>query len=289
MKGSGNMSTALVLEGGGMRGMYTSGVLDVMLEREIPVDGILGVSAGALFGVNYFSGQRGRAIRYNLKYAGDKRYMGVRSLIRTGNLIGREFAFYEVPFTLDVFDEEAFERSGGAFYAVITNVRTGQAEYVKIDNVFEQMEVLRATSAMPFVSKPVRYGKEYYLDGGIADSLPVKECLDMGYDKVAVVLTRPLEYRKKPFGPAAEKAIRRKYGHLEELTESILSRYRVYNETVEELSRLEKEGRILVIRPSRTVKISRVEKRRKKLMEMYRLGESDGREAMERLEAYLKA
>ena len=150
------MSTALVLEGGGMRGMYTSGVLDVMLEREIPVDGILGVSAGALFGVNYFSGQRGRAIRYNLKYAGDKRYMGVRSLIRTGNLIGREFAFYEVPFTLDVFDEGAFERSGGAFYAVITNVRTGQAEYVKIDNVFEQMEVLRATSAMPFVSKPVR-------------------------------------------------------------------------------------------------------------------------------------
>ncbi len=282
------MSTGLVLEGGGMRGMYTAGVLDVMMRRKIPVDGILGVSAGALMGVNYFSGQEGRALRYNLKYAGDKRYMSFRSLLRTGNLVGREFAYYEVPLKLDVFDQEAFAKYPGDFYAVATNVRTGEAEYLKITDVVGQMEALRATSSMPFVSKFVKYEGQYYLDGGIADSIPVEKCMEMGYDRVVAVLTRPLEYRKKPYGRAAEKAVHRKYGHLEKLEECILNRNRMYNETAEKLIRLEKEGRIFVIRPSRTVKIHRTEKSREKLLEMYRLGETDGEARMGELEAFLK-
>lgn len=282
------MSTGLVLEGGGMRGMYTAGVLDVMMRRKIPVDGILGVSAGALFGVNYFSGQEGRALRYNLKYAGDKRYMGFRSLLRTGNLVGREFAYYEVPLKLDIFDQEAFAGYPGDFYAVATNVRTGKAEYLKITDVIGQMEALRATSSMPFVSKIVKYEGQYYLDGGIADSIPVEKCMEMGYDRVVAVLTRPLEYRKKPYGKAAVKAIHRKYGHLLKLEESILNRNRMYNETADRLVQLEKEGRIFVIRPSRTVKVHRTEKSREKLLEMYHLGESDAEARMEELEAFLK-
>ena len=191
------MKTGLVLEGGGMRGMYTAGVLDVMMDKEIPADGIFGVSAGALFGVNYFSGQQGRAIRYNLKYAKDCHYMGLRSLITTGNIVGREFAYYEVPMKLDVFDNEAFKRHGGDFYAVATNVRTGEAEYLKIDSVFDQMEALRATSAMPLVSKMVKYGDQYYLDGGIADSVPLAAFERMGYARNVVVLTKEEGFKRR--------------------------------------------------------------------------------------------
>ena len=281
------MKTGLVLEGGGMRGMYTAGVLDVMMDKEIPADGIFGVSAGALFGVNYFSGQQGRAIRYNLKYAKDCHYMGLRSLITTGNIVGREFAYYEVPMKLDVFDNEAFKRHGGDFYAVATNVRTGEAEYLKIDSVFDQMEALRATSAMPLVSKMVKYGDQYYLDGGIADSIPVEKCLEMGCDRVVVVLTRPLEYQKKPYQAAAEKAIRRRYQNFEQLTEQILNRYENYNRQVQLVADLEKRGEIFVIRPSRTIHLSRIEKRKEKLLEMYHLGEEDCRSRMKDLEEYL--
>ena len=149
------MSIGLVLEGGAMRGMYTAGVLDVFLENKVKVDGIVAVSAGVLFGVNYLSNQKGRAIRYNKKFAKDKRYMGIRSLLKTGNIINKEFAFYEVPYKLDIFDQETYGKSNTDFYATVTDVETGKPEYIKIKNVFEQMEVLRATSAMPFVSKMV--------------------------------------------------------------------------------------------------------------------------------------
>ena len=190
------MKIGLVLEGGAMRGMYTAGVLDVFLDNNIKVDGIVGVSAGVLFGVNYLSNQKGRAIRYNKKYAKDKRYMGIRTLITTGNIINKEFAYYEVPFKLDVFDEKTYEKSDTEFYATVTNVDTGKPEYIRVKNVFEQMELLRATSAMPFVSRMVTLENKKYLDGGISDSIPIEKCKELGYDKVIVILTWPIEYRK---------------------------------------------------------------------------------------------
>src|SRR5699024_9968368 len=149
------MKVGLVLEGGAMRGLYTAGILDVFLEQDIHVDGIVGVSAGVLFGVNYPSKQKGRALRYNLKYLNDKRSMGLHSLITTGNIVNKDFAFYDLPINIDRFDEQTFIDSGIDFYATLTNVDTGQAEYVKLSHIFEQMEVLRATSAMPFVSRMV--------------------------------------------------------------------------------------------------------------------------------------
>jgi predicted patatin/cPLA2 family phospholipase len=146
------VKVGLVLEGGAMRGLYTAGVLDAFMDYDVKVDGIMGVSAGALFGVNYPSKQRGRTLRYNKKYVNDKRYMGLGSLIKTGNIINKEFAYYEIPFKLDKFDEETFEKSGIDFYAVVTNVETGKAEYPLIKNCEKEIEMLRASSCMPIVS-----------------------------------------------------------------------------------------------------------------------------------------
>lgn len=278
------MKVGLVLEGGAMRGMYTSGVLDVFMENNIEVDGIIGVSAGVLFGVNYLSKQKGRALRYNKKYIKDKRYMGMYSFITTGNIINKDFAFYEVPCKLDVFDQKTYGESRTDFYATITNVETGKPEYVKVENVFEQMELLRATSAMPFVSKIVDLNGKKYLDGGISDSIPIDKCKEFGYDKIIVVLTRPIEYRKEKSNEAMAKIKYRKYP---QLVECINNRYKNYNETVEKIIDLENKKEIFVIRPSRKVDIKRIEKDENKLQEMYELGVDDCKKKLSKLKEYL--
>lgn len=278
------MSIGLVLEGGAMRGMYTAGVLDVFLDNQIEVDGIVGVSAGVLFGVNYLSKQRGRAIRYNKRFAKDKRYMGISSFIKTGNIINKEFAFYDVPYNLDIFDQETYGKSDTDFYATITNIETGKPEYVKIKNVFEQMEVLRATSAMPFVSKIVEVDNKKYLDGGISDSIPVDKCKELGYDKIIVILTRPIEYRKKK---ANERLTKMKYSKYPNLVKTIINRYQNYNDTVEKIIDLENKKEIFVIRPSESISIKRIERDENKLQEMYDLGIKDCKNKLEDLKKYL--
>ncbi len=279
------MSVGLVLEGGGMRGLYTVGVLDVFMDNAIKVDGIIGVSAGALFGVNYPSGQKGRGLRYNVEYAKDPRYMSFRSLLTTGNIVNKEFSYYDIPFKRDIFDEEAFEKSGMDFYAVVTNVETGKAEYMKIDNVFEQMEVLRATSSMPLVSKFVEIDGRKYLDGGCADSIPVKKCMEMGYDKVVVVLTRPIDYRKKKENRGLNAFVYRKYP---EFVRTISNRHNDYNNTVKEIIELEKQGKIFVIRPSMTIPIKRLEHDTEVMKKMYDLGVEDANKQIEGLKEYLR-
>ena len=171
------MKKGLVLEGGAMRGMYTSGVLDAFLDEKIEFDDIIGVSAGTLFGVNFLSKQRGRAIRYNKRFSKKLNYMGLFSLITSKNIINKKFAFYEVPFKLDVFDNEEYKKSNTNFYATVTNVETGKPEYILLKDVFEQMELLRATSAMPFVSEIVDIDGKKYLDGGVSDSIPFEKCI----------------------------------------------------------------------------------------------------------------
>lgn len=278
------MSVGLVLEGGAMRGMYTAGVLDIFMDHNIPVDGIVGSSAGVLFGVNYPSRQRGRVIRYNKKYAKDPRYMGLRSFLTTGNIINKEFSFYTVPQKLDVFDQETFEKSGVDFYATITNVETGQVEYRKLSNLFDEMEVLRATSAMPLVSQIVELDGKKYLDGGLADSIPVEKCKALGYDKIIVVLTRPLEYRKKPSNRLLYQLA---YGKYPDFVETLCNRYQNYNNTVEKIIDMENNKEIFVIRPSRTVDIKRIERDENKLQEMYDLGVEDCTKSIEALKQYL--
>lgn len=278
------MKIGLVLEGGAMRGMYTAGVLDVFLDNNIEVDGVVGVSAGVLFGVNYLSKQKGRVIRYNRKYVKDKRFMGLRSLITTGNIVNKEFSFYEVPYKLDVFDDETYKKSKIDFYATITNVDTGKPEYIKIKSVFEQMEVLRATSAMPFVSKIVELDGKKYLDGGIADSIPINKCKELGYEKIILILTRPIEYRKKK---SNDKLTKMKYFKYPNLIKAINDRYKKYNDTVEKIIDMENKKEIFVIRPSKLVEIKRIEKDENKLQEMYELGVEDCKNILKDLQEYI--
>lgn len=278
------MKICLVLEGGAMRGMFTAGVLDVLLDEQIAVDGAVTVSAGALFGINYPAKQRGRVLRYNLKYLHDKRYMGWHSLFTTGNVVNKAFAFYELPFTLDPFDQATFATSQIDFWVTLTNIETGEPEYVKITDAFAQMEALRATSAMPMVSRVVEIEGKKYLDGGISDSIPLDKAMALGYDKIIVILTRPLDYRKKPSNNWLFKLF---YRHYPKLIERWENRYAEYNQAVEKVIEMEKAGKIFVIRPSESLDISRLEKDLAKVQAMYDLGVKDGQAALSELKNYL--
>ena len=265
---------ALVLEGGAMRGMYTVAVLDVLMEEGIKVDAIYATSAGVLFGVNYISGQHGRAIRYNKRFSRDKRYMGIYSLFTSGNIINKDFAFYEVPFTLDVFDQEAYSHSETKMVATVTNVHTGGVEYIEVKNVLEQMEVLRAASAMPFVSQMVELNGQLYLDGGLSDSIPLKKCQEDGYERIIVVETRPKGYRKSKINSLPAKLFYSKYPNL---VETINNRYIVYNNVMQEIDELSERGEIVLIRPSKELNLGRIESNPDRLQEMYDLGIYDAK------------
>ena len=279
------MKVGLVLEGGGMRALFTAGVLDALLDvKELGIDGIVGVSAGALFGVNYVSGQKERAIRYNIKYARDKRYMGFYSWITTGNAVNEEFAFYEIPFKLDVFDQEKFKQSKIDFYVVMTNVESGKPEYVLIKDVFKQMEYLRATSALPFASKIIEINGKKYLDGGISDSIPIDYCEDLGYDKIILVLTRPKNTHKEDKLNFLYKLVYRKYPNL---VERLINMGKDYEVVLKKIKDLENENKIFVIRPPKVLKIGRLEKNEDKIQNVYDIGLNTGIKEKENLLKYL--
>ena len=279
------MSTCLVLEGGALRGIYTAGVLDSLQKENIKIDAIIGVSMGSLIGINYVSNQPERALRYNLKYCKDKRYMGLFSLLKTGDIVNKDFAYYEIPNKIDPFDYEAFQESSIKFYCTVTNVLTGQAEYIEIKNAKKDIEYLRAGGSMPIVSKIVEIDEQKYLDGGIADSIPVETAQEMGYDKIIVVLTRPIEYRKKK---SKLRILSNHYRKYPEFVETLESRNQRYNETVEEIIKLEKEKKIFVIRPSVKIPIKRIEHNPKKIQKQYDLGVQDFAMNKRSLEEYLK-
>lgn len=280
------MKTGLVLEGGAMRGIYTAGVLDVFMENDISFDGVIGVSAGALFGVNLLSKQKGRVIRYNKRFNSDKNYMGFKPLLKTGNIIDTQYAYYEVPLKLDLFDNEAFMASNIPFYAVVTNIETGEAEYIQIKDVFEQMETLRASSSMPFVSKPVALNGKWYLDGAVADSIPYEKFLEMGYDRLVVVLTKDADYVKSPVSPFMTKAF---YGkNYANFADKLRNRHKNYNRCMERIKAAEKENKLFVIRPTKRIKIKRTETDPKKMQTMYELGICDANNVLDKLMAYMK-
>ena len=279
------MKVGLVLEGGGMRALFTAGVLDALLDiKELDIDGIVGVSAGALFGVNYVSGQKERAIRYNIKYARDKRYMGFYSWITTGNAVNEEFAFYEIPFKLDVFDQEKFKQSKIDFYVVMTNVESGKPEYVLIKDVFKQMEYLRATSALPFASKIIEINGKKYLDGGISDSIPIDYCEGLGYDKIILVLTRPKNTHKEDKLNFLYKLVYRKYPNL---VKRLINMGKDYEVVLKKIEDLENKNKIFVIRPPKVLKIGRLEKNEDKIQNVYDIGLNTGIKEKENLLKYL--
>lgn len=279
------MKKGLVLEGGAMRGMYTAGVLDVLLSRGIEFDGIMGVSAGALFGPNFLSKQPGRVIRYNKRFIRDKRYKGWCCLLKEGNLFSTGFAYGTVPRELDVFDDETFKSSGVPFYAVVTALETGEPEYMEINSVFDDMDILRASGSMPFVSRPVEIDGKLYLDGGVADSVPYEAMEKMGYEKLVVILTRDMDYRKEPMPAMPIKLCFRRYP---KFRDKLLKRHETYNRSVARLRELEERGQIFVIRPSVPIEIGRVESDPEKLQQVYELGLKDGETAANKLREFLE-
>ena len=279
------MKIGLVLEGGGMRGLFSAGVLDALLElKELSVNGIVGVSSGALFGVNYVSKQKERAVRYNKKYADDKRYMGLHSWITTGNAVNKDFAFYELPYKLDVFDNETFKKAETDFYVVMTNVESGKPEYVLIEDAFAQMEYLRATSALPFASKIIEISGKKYLDGGISDSIPIDFCESLGYDKIIAVLTRPEGTYKEDKLGFLYKLVYRKYPNL---VNSLLNMATDYEKVLVKIKDLENKGKIFVVRPPEVLKIGRLEKNRDKIQKVYDTGLNTGLKELDNIVKYL--
>ena len=264
----------LVLEGGAMRGLYTAGVLDVLLEQHIRVDGVIGVSAGTVHGVSYLSGQHGRSIRYYEKYRGDKRFMGLYPLLTTGDIVDKTFCYEDIPWRLDPFDDEAFVKSGVPFYVTCTNVETGRAEYIRCDKFrgTDAMEYLRAGASMPLVSRIVEVGGKKLLDGGVADSIPLAAFRRMGYTKNIVVLTRAAGYRKKP---AMMLPFRLMYRHYPAFVETMAHRDQVYNRELAEAECGAADGSVLLLRPSVDLEVSRTEHSIKKLRRLYELGRSD--------------
>ncbi len=278
------MSYGLVLEGGAMRGIYTAGVLDVLMEKEVVVDGVIGVSAGALYGCSYVSGQIKRSIRYTFKYRSDRHFMGLYSLIRTGDIVGEEFCYHTIPEKLDPFDNEALKASDTKFYVTCTNVETGKAEYIHCTDLFEQIEYLRASASMPYVSKIVEIDGKKYLDGGVADSIPIEAFRNLGYDKNIVVLTRPRDYCKPPTNPKPAKILYKKYP---EFCKAIEDRHINYNNTLLRLEELEEKGEVIVIAPSVDMHIHRMEKDKDKILAMYKLGRKDALRSLKNIQEFM--
>ena len=279
----------LVLEGGAMRGMYTVGVLDILMDNNIEIDGIIGTSAGALFGPNYFSKQRKRALLYNKKYCGDKRFISLRSLFLTGNVVNRDFAYYRVTKELFPFDNDTFMNSGKDYYACATDVKTGKPEYFKITNIYEQLEELRASSAMPFASKMIDINGKKYLDGGISDSIPVEKMKSLGYDKIIVVLTQPFDYRKRPLSKKKRSLVKLKFRNYPEMVNVMFNRHNEYNSVIEKIIDMEAKKEIFVIRPSKKINIDIIEKNPNKLQAVYDLGVRDCKKIIKSLKNYLES
>lgn len=278
------MKIGLVLEGGGMRGLYTAGVLDVMMEHQFMPDVVCGTSAGVTFGVNLLSQQKGRVLRYNCRYAGDRRYISLHSWLTTGNMINRDFAYDLLPHELDPFDEEIFEQSKAAFYATITNMRTGQAEYVRITNTWQQMDVIRASASLPIICQPVEWQGEKYLDGGLVDNIPLDKCIELGCDKIIIVLTRPLEYVRNDHIAGVCRLF---YPRYKALLRAIEQRNDRYNARLQQIRRLEQEGKVFVLRPSENISVGRLEKDIARLQVLHQLGVADATRLWNNLTHYL--
>ena len=280
------MKTGLVLEGGAMRGMFTAGVLDVLMEHNIEVDGVIGVSAGATFGCNYKSKQIGRTIRYNMKYCNDPRYCSFRSLLKTGDLFGAEFCYHILPEQLDLFDNETYEASPVEFHMVTTDVNTGKPVYYKCDCFdHEGLEWVRASASMPLVSRIVEVGGRQMLDGGISDSIPLSYFQSIGYEKNLVILTQPRNYVKKEnkLLPLMKLKLK-KYPNL---LETMAHRHKNYNDTLEYIRKEEQKGSVLVLCPKEKLPIGRIEHKPERLKAVYDIGRTIALEHLDEIKNFL--
>ena len=280
------MKTGLIMEGGAMRGMFTAGVLDVLMENGLVTDGAIGVSAGAVFGCNYKSHQIGRVIRYNTEYCNDKRYASFKNLFKTGNLYSEQFCYHQVPEKLDPFNEAAFAASPMDFFVVCTDVKTGEPIYHKCrKGDAEDVRWMEASASMPLAAKIVKIGHYGLLDGGVADSIPVRFFESIGYKRNLIILTQPKGYTKKKnkFLPA----IRAKYFRYPAFVEAVADRHERYNETLSYISMLEQAGKDYVIRPPIPLEIGAMERDPAQLRRVYETGRAVAQIQVEKIRDFL--
>ena len=275
------------MEGGAMRGLFTAGVIDVFMEQGVAFDGGIGVSAGAAFGSNYKSKQPGRVLRYNLKYCKDPRYGTIRSLLRSGDLFETKFCYYDLPYELDKVDSETFENNPMEFYVVGTDMATGKAVYQKLEKINDTaLEWFRASASMPLVSNVVEIDGMKLLDGGIADSVPVKYFESIGYDRNVVILTQPKGYVKteNKLLPLMKRSLRQ----YPKALEAMKNRHIVYNETSAYIEEQEAAGKLLVIRPKEKLPIGRMSHDPKELQQVYDLGREMGEAYVEQVKRFVE-
>lgn len=283
------MKTGLIMEGGAMRGLFTAGITDVLMENNITFDGAIGVSAGAAFGCNYKSKQIGRALRYNKTYCRDKRYCSLHSLLTTGDLFGADFCYREIPEVLDLFDNETFYKNPMDFYVVCTDMNTGDAVYKKLERSDHGLmcEWIRASASLPLVSRPVILNGRPLSDGGTADSIPIRFFESLGYDKNVIILTREKGYYKKS-SKLMNFMMKLWLIKYPKLAEAIKKRAEMYNETLEYIEQKEAKGEIFVFRPKSPLPIERIEKDPDKLQMAYDIGRALANEKLAELKAFLE-
>lgn len=280
------MKRGLVLEGGGMRGLFSEGFFDVMQEEGITVDGMIGVSAGALFGCNYKSHQVGRGLRYNVRFKDDPRYMSWRSFLTTGNLVNAKFAYHTMPTELDVFDIPTFEADPMEFYLVCTNIETGQPVYHQIDHVEDStFEWFRATGSMPIVSTPVELDGMKLLDGGLVDCIPLQHFQTLGYERNIVILTQPKGYQKTP--NKMNWLFKMCCAKYPKVAACMARRHEMYNAQLQYIEEQAEKGNVLVIYPDHPLEIGRIELDEPKLRAIYQHGREKAQSMLEDVKRFL--
>ncbi|MBQ3281431.1 MAG: patatin family protein [Eubacterium sp.] len=281
------MSIGIVFEGGGLRGIFDAGVIDYLLDKGIVFDHVMGVSAGACHACSYVSGQRGRSYAVSTDYLDDPRYMSMESLAKTGDLFGVDFIYHKIPEELYPLDNEHFLKSGITFRAGVTNCVTGEAEYPQVKDLFRDVDLVRASSSLPLLARMVDIGGTPYMDGGIADSVPIKASEAFGCEKNVVVLTRPVGYRKEK--EKMTRVVAMKYRKYPKMVDALRHRAETYNETMEYIDRGVADGTIFRIAPMGDLDIGRLEKDPAKLRKAYLEGYYVAEGLGKKLEEFLSA
>lgn len=266
------MKTALILEGGASRTIFTCGILDAMLENDIYINFVVGASAGISYGVSYLSKQIGRNKEITARYMNDKRYMGIRNMFKksNGSYYGLDFVFEEIPSDLIPFDFETYKQSGENGIGAVTNIETGKTEYMRVTAEDKKWTVLRASCALPILFRPIEINGSHYMDGGITDSIPFKYAFDSGYEKAVVILTRKRGYVKQP--EKLSGLVKMMYPKYPALAKALKERHNMYNRETAELEQLEKQGKVLVIAPEKDYGIHRTENDPRILVPFYEEG-----------------
>jgi len=278
---------ALCLEGGSLRGIFTAGVLDALLDNKLYIEYVNGVSAGSMNGMNYISRQKGRSKRINLKYLHDKRYISYKNMLTKRQIFNFDFLFNEISNKLDLFDKKSFFDSNKKFEVVATDVKTGESEFFEKNSCSDIISAVKASASMPVMSKMVEVDGRKYLDGGISTSIAYKRAFDLGYEKAIVILTREDGYRKKPVNKLDEAIYKMYFKPLPNLLEKLMTVPERYNLMQEEMDELQKAGKLLIIRPQKKVVVHRLERSADKLENLYNEGYREGLKNIENIKNFI--